>query len=122
MIVYEVNIRVAPGVLAAYRAWLAGHIDEMLTLDGFVSASVFTDETDEAAASEGDASERWPSLVVHYVLTDRAAFDRYLATDAARMRADGVARFGDRFAATRRVLSLDAVQGRAPFGWAKKTR
>ena len=124
MIVYEVNLRVAPSVLPAYRAWLTAHIDELLRLDGFVAATVFADETDD---SEGDLAglddaDRWPRLVVHYTLTDRAALDRYFATDAPRMRADGVARFGDRFMATRRILALDTVQGRDPFGWSKKTR
>lgn len=41
---------------------------------------------------------------MHYVLRDAAALDAYLHEHAPRMRADGVARFGDRFRASRRVL------------------
>lgn len=115
MVVYEVNVRVAPAIQAAYRAWLSEHVAEMLRLDGFVSASIFTDETGEVD------EDGWARIVVHYVLTGRDALDRYLRDDAPRMRTDGTARFGDRFAATRRILALDAVHGREPFGWAKST-
>jgi hypothetical protein len=37
-------------------------------------------------------------------LRDRAALDDYLREHAPRMRAEGIARFGDRFRAERRVL------------------
>ena len=43
-------------------------------------------------------------LCVQYSLRDRAAFDAYLRDHAAAMRADGQARFGGRFRASRRVL------------------
>jgi hypothetical protein len=42
--------------------------------------------------------------IVRYELKDRAALDRYLAEFAPRMRAEALARFGDRFRATRRIV------------------
>jgi hypothetical protein len=41
---------------------------------------------------------------VQYTLRGRDDFDAYLREHAPRMRAKGVARFGDRFRASRRLL------------------
>lgn len=111
MVVYEVNLRVAPDVLAAYRVWLGDHIAEILALGGFVAATVFADDAPDP--------DGWARLVVYYTLENRDALDRYLAHDAPRLRADGVARFGDRFAATRRILTVESVHPKEPFGWRK---
>jgi quinol monooxygenase YgiN len=95
MVLYEVSIRVTPEASAAYRDWLTAHVAEMLAFEGFTRAEVFEDDPDADGAAR---------LVVHYHVRDVAALDRYLAEDAPRMRADGLARFGDRFTATRRIL------------------
>jgi quinol monooxygenase YgiN len=97
MIVYEVNIEVDAGVADAYRDWLRGHVAQMLALPGFTGAEVF-----EVVVAPPDPRQQ--SLCVHYRLRDQAALDEYLREHAPRMRADGVARFGDRFRASRRVL------------------
>lgn len=95
MLLYEVSIRVAPEASAAYRDWLGAHLAEMLAFEGFTRAEVFEDDPDADGAAR---------LVVHYHVRDAAALDRYLRDDAPRMRAEGTARFGDRFSATRRIL------------------
>jgi len=95
VVLYEVCLHVAPEIGAAYRDWLATHVGEILTLEGFETAEVFEDEPGPDGALR---------LAVHYRLRDTSALDRYLADHAPRMRAEGVARFGDRFTATRRVL------------------
>lgn len=97
MIVYEVDIRVEAGCADDYRQWLRDHVAAMLALPGFTAAEVF-----EVVASPPDPEQ--VGLCVHYRLRDQAALDEYLREHAARMRADAVARFGDRFQATRRVL------------------
>jgi hypothetical protein len=84
MVLYEVSIRVTPEASAAYRDWLTAHVAEMLAFEGFTRAEVFEDDPDADGAAR---------LVVHYHVED-----------APRMRADGLARFGDRFTATRRIL------------------
>lgn len=97
MIVYEVNLDVDAGAFAEYRVWLDAHVGEMLALPGFVSAEIF--ECREPAPGEGRRQ-----LVLTYRLTDAPTLERYLREDAPRLRADGIARFGGKFTATRRIL------------------
>lgn len=96
MILYEVNVRVEATIADAYRDWLDMHVAEMLEIEGFVRGAIYEDE----------APEGYRAFVAHYHVRNRAALDRYLAEDAPRMRADGTRRFGDKMAATRRVLPL----------------
>lgn len=95
-VVYEVNLDVESAIADEYRTWLQAHVADMLALPGFVSAElleVIEPVTDSRAA-----------FCVHYRLRDAAALEAYLHEHAARMRAEGVARFGDRFRAGRRIL------------------
>lgn len=96
-VIYEVNIEVDASAHDDYRAWLRDHIAEILALPGFKSAKVF--EVLEPPPSAGRLG-----LCVQYGVQDRAALDDYLRDHAPRLRADGLARFGDRFQASRRVL------------------
>jgi Domain of unknown function (DUF4286) len=96
-LIYEVNIEVDAAAHDDYRVWLHDHIAEILALPGFAGAKVF--EVLEPPPSAGRVG-----LCVQYALKDRASLDDYLREHAPRLRADGVARFGDRFQATRRVL------------------
>lgn len=96
-VIYEVNIEVDAAAHDDYRAWLRDHIAEILALPGFTGAKVF--DVLEPPPSAGRIG-----LSVHYALKDREALDDYLRDHAPRLRADGVARFGDRFQATRRIL------------------
>lgn len=96
-LIYEVNLDVDAAIAGEYRAWLDAHVRAMLALPGFMSARVF--EVLDGAGRDGGLQ-----LCVHYALRDAAALDAYLREHAPRMRADGVARFGDRFRASRRVL------------------
>ena len=76
-----------PPIEAAYRDWLGGHVAELLALPGFLEARGF--DVLEPAAAPGRFA-----LCVHYGLRDEAALQDYLDHHAARMRADGLARFG----------------------------
>ncbi|GAA4790697.1 DUF4286 family protein [Lysobacter hankyongensis] len=96
-VIYEVNIEVDAAAHDEYRVWLRDHIAEILALPGFKGAKVF--EVLEPPPSAGRIG-----LCVQYALQDRAALDAYLRDHAPRLRADGMARFGDRFQASRRVL------------------
>ena len=97
-VVYEVNIDLDAGLRTDYLAWLDAHVAEILTLPGFLDARVF--EVTDPPAAAGRAS-----LCVQYRLTGPQALGVYLAEHAPRLRAEGVRRFGDRFAASRRVLA-----------------
>jgi heme-degrading monooxygenase HmoA len=94
MIVYEVDLVVATSAADAYAEWLAGHVRQMLALPGFVDAEWLED-------TEASGHTRW---VVRYRLESAEALERYFAESAEAMRADGQARFGGRFTASRRVL------------------
>lgn len=98
MVLYEVNLTVDADAAEEYAAWLGPHVAEILALDGFLSADWFEVESDDA-----DGRVRW---CIQYRLRDRAALQHYFDTHAARFRADGLARFGGRFEATRRMLAL----------------
>ena len=95
-VAYEVNLFVERGIEADYRAWLEKHIAEILALPGFLDAKSFDVQQDDSADTV--------AISVQYRLESRAALDNYFEQHAARLRADGVARFGDRFRANRRVL------------------
>ncbi len=96
-IAYEVNVDLDIAIEREYRAWLDAHVREILALPGFTGARIF------------DVVEPHPdtgriTLCVQYALRDSAALDAYLRDHAPRLRAEGVARFGEKFRAHRRVL------------------
>ena len=98
MIVYEVNVFVRREIEDAYREWLDAHVREIVALPGFEGARVF--ERMEPAAAEGEFA-----LCMQYRLRDAQALEDYLREHAPRLRADGIARFGEGFRAERRVLA-----------------
>ncbi|MEH6421094.1 DUF4286 family protein [Pseudomonas sp. CGJS7] len=96
-LIYEVDLDLDAAIAGEYLDWLRAHIAEICALPGFIDASL--QQIDEPAPAAGRVA-----LCVRYRLRDRAAFDDYLRDHAPRLRADGIARFGGRFNASRRVL------------------
>ncbi len=94
-VLYEVSLEADAEIAGPFDTWLRDHIADMLQFDGFRSAEIL----DDPAAPPGRIRR-----VVQYRLRDALALDDYLANHAPRMRAQGVARFGERFTAERRVL------------------
>jgi antibiotic biosynthesis monooxygenase (ABM) superfamily enzyme len=94
-VVYEVNLSVDAGVAAEFQDWLRVHVEEVCRLPGFIGAELL--EVIEPARER-------QAYRVSYALRDQDALAAYLGEHAARMRSDGVSRFGDRFEAVRRVL------------------
>ena len=97
-VVYEVNLDLDATIRGEYLAWLAAHVEQICALPGFTGAVVF--EVTDPPPAPGRAS-----LSVQYRLVDQAALDVYLRDHAPRLRAEGLARFGTRFRASRRVLA-----------------
>jgi hypothetical protein len=97
-VVYEVNLEVDGEVADAFRGWLRDHVRELLALPGFVGARVF--EVRDPVPEGGRVG-----LCVQYRLRDGTALQAYLRDHAPRMREAGVAKFGSRFRAARRVLA-----------------
>lgn len=95
-VVYEVNVDVDTAIAQDYRAWLQAHVAQMLELPGFESAQVF-----EVLEPVEAGRAAW---CVQYRLHDAAALEAYVRDHAPRMRAEGLARFGERLRAHRRVL------------------
>lgn len=98
-VVYEVNLTLEAGLLREYRAWLGAHVAEIVDLPGFTGAEVW--DVNDPPPPAG-----YVQLCVQYRLRDHAALEDYLRDHAPRLRADGVARFGTRVAAQRRVLGM----------------
>ena len=96
-VTYEVNLQVDAGIADEYRDWLRAHVDELLVLPGFVDATLY-----EVREPLEPGRVGW---CVHYRLRDQAALEQYLREHAPRMRDVGIARFGGRFSASRRVLA-----------------
>lgn len=101
-VLYEVNLSVDAEVAEDYRVWLAEHVREILALPGFVSARVWR-------VSEPSPPADRVQWCVQYILIDREALQHYLDVHASRLRAAGMARFADRFGATRRVLLVEPI-------------
>ena len=95
-VVYEVVLEADAAIEREFDTWLRDHVADMLALPGFLSAEVL-EQTEPAAADH-------IIRTVHYRLRDRQALDAYLRDHAGRMREHGVALFGDRYTARRRVL------------------
>ena len=118
-VVYEVNLEYRGEDVAGFDDWLEHHVEEMLAIDGFVGATISNPGANLGAspgASPAGAEAPSPSGVlrtVQYRLDNQASLDDYLERHAARMRADGQARFGEALSATRRVLS-GALDKQAP--------
>jgi len=94
-VVYEVDLEADADIAGPFDTWLRDHIADMLQFEGFRSAEIL----DDPSAPDGRIRR-----IVQYRLRDRAALEDYLTRHAPEMRARGVAHFGDRFSAERRVL------------------
>lgn len=95
-VIYEVTVQVPTSRGDEYLTWLRAHIAQMLALPGFEGAAL------EALLDESPGERGW---CVRYRLRDRAALDDYLREHASRMRAEGLARFGNGLRAQRRILA-----------------
>ncbi|WP_411833841.1 DUF4286 family protein [Pseudoxanthomonas mexicana] len=100
-VIYEVTLDVEAGLRAEYEPWLHDHVRQMLALPGFTGAEI-------GIPLEPPAEPGRCRYCVAYRLVDQAALQAYLRDHAAAMRADGLARFGERFRASRRVLEVVA--------------
>lgn len=97
MILYVVDLEMDAAIRDDYLAWLREHVDEMLTLPGFLRAQIH---------ARLEPPPDGCGFAVHYRLRDRAAFEHYLATHAPRMREAGWWRWGERVRARRSLLQV----------------
>lgn len=104
IVIYEVNLELDRTIEIDFARWLNAHVKEMLTLPGFVAAEVATEERETGQPA------RWS---VRYSLKSRPALEAYFRDHAERMRAAGIARFGQGLSASRRIL-LPVEGGQKP--------
>ncbi|WP_181444221.1 DUF4286 family protein [Pseudoxanthomonas sp. z9] len=100
-IIYEVDLAIDVDIAEAHARWLDAHVREMLGFAGFLEAEIL-DRRDPPAESG------WVARCVRYRLADHASLDAYLRDHAPRMRAEGIARFGEQVRASRRILAVAA--------------
>lgn len=93
-IIYEVNLTIAPARVDEFDKWLAGHIDDMLGLPGFIDAQTFHGTDNQHAVRR-----------VQYRLTDANAYEQYVNDNAERMQAKGREIFGNDVQAQRRIVA-----------------
>ena len=93
------SLAVDRDVADAYAAWLAPHVDEVLAVPGFVSAERWRVEAPDGGPDDG-RQRRARAVPRPETRGAQAYFDEH----AERLRGDGLARFGGRFEASRRVL------------------
>ncbi len=96
-IIYEVNLEVDSSIKQAFLAWLKKHIKDMLSIDGFLAATLLKEK------HAGDS----PIWSVRYEVASLEHLQLYFKTQAERMRQDGLDRFGDSFAASRKILEFE---------------
>lgn len=96
-IIYEVNLDSDPAISDEFEAWLREHIRSMLKLKGFLSATLYTVESDQDGPRH--------RYTVHYVLESHAALEQSLGEHAAATHRAGIERFGQQFSLDHRVLT-----------------
>lgn len=96
MVIYEVNLDVDHAIFNDYYRWLMDHAKEILMFDGFQKA--------EIGLIEHHADQAKMTIRVSYTIASYGHLQAYLTQHAAKMRADAVNKFGDKFIASRRII------------------
>ena len=96
VVIYEVNLTIDNEVIDEFDVWLKKHVDEMLAIPGFISASTAVIENDD---------ENTKQRSVQFLLSNQQDLDAYFENDAERMRAIALDKFSNKMTALRRVLT-----------------
>ncbi|MFO1407573.1 MAG: DUF4286 family protein [Steroidobacteraceae bacterium] len=95
-VVYAVDLDAEAAIEGPFDTWLRDHVADVMQFPGFLSAEILVDPAPPAGRVR---------RTVQYRLRDQASLDDYLANHAPRLRESGDRLFGDRYTASRRVLS-----------------
>ncbi len=99
MIINEVNISIAQDVRDSFAEWLKVHAQDMVATGCFKDAKYF-----EVKDFENPAGKSC-KFTTHYFADSLEDLDRYLNNYAAKLRQDGIDKFGGQFNASRRLLT-----------------
>lgn len=109
-VVYEVNLGYSGEDVTGFDEWLEAHVEKMLEIGGFMGATISSPTATDSSVG-GDSTQR----TVQYRLDSQASLDAYIENFAPRMRADGLARYGDALTASRRVLTTSTEKAARPL-------
>jgi hypothetical protein len=99
MYIYNVTINVEPSIRDSWLEWMQSiHIPEMLGTGKFHEARICQVRVEEETGGY--------TYAVQYLTTSEQLLQDYYQEDAARMRQDGLERFGDKFVAFRTELEI----------------
>ncbi len=101
MVIYEVNLNIDEDIYPEFTVWLREHANAMLQFPGFIQASLFKQEQDDAADQE--------KLTIQYQIENRADLQRYLIESSPKMQEDGIKCFKGKFSATRRIFEVQGI-------------
>ena len=99
MIIYNVTIKVEPGIAAEWLNWLQQeHIPEVIETGCFTRATVL--KLLEVDETEG------PTFAVQYFAESKALYNQYIEKFAPLMREKSFEKWGNRFIAFRSVMQV----------------
>lgn len=99
MIIYNVTIKVADAIAAAWLEWMQQeHIPEVIATGCFTHATVL--RLLEVDDTEG------PTYAIQYFAESRALYNLYIEKHAPTMRQKGYEKWGDGFIAFRSVMQV----------------
>ncbi len=101
MVIYEIHLQIDRDILEAFNAWLAPHIQAILTFDGFQGAYLMEDRQQNNASSH--------ALTVSYQVDTYEHLENYLNNGAATMRQDGSDKFPGQFTASRNIMNVNNI-------------
>ena len=104
MYIYNVTINVDPSIHTVWLDWMKNtHIPDMLGTGKFSEARMCRVLVEEETGGL--------TYAIQYLTDNREKLEAYYSEDAARMRQDGVDRFGEAFVAFRTELKIVSQQG-----------
>ncbi len=99
MLIYEVNLQIDTDIYATYITWLKKHIQEILNFPGFSKAQLLTEQNNKISNN----------ITVQYYIDSEDNLNNYLTNHAPQMRAEGLAKFKNKFSATRRIFTISEI-------------
>jgi hypothetical protein len=106
MIEYEVNLEIDTAIYDEFKIWLADHIKELLSFNGFKKAHLY--EEASISSNKKNDKDRY-KITIRYELDTLASLQDYFDNHASLMRKKTEEKFSGKFEASRRILTLDKV-------------
>lgn len=103
VVVYEVNLAIRRAVYEKYKDWLMDHIRDMVVVNKFIKAHVYTQINLDPT---NDSFVRTHHLTARYYIKTYEELKKYLEKRAKAMRNQVIEKFEDNYTVSRRVFEL----------------